>query len=73
VQLTDKMLAVRGQTQDPSAKIEMEETVWRKLLETARTPAERGRLNAMTPEQRGGLIRLHTEQLQEQAEEGGAD
>jgi hypothetical protein len=66
-QLTDKVLATIGQTDDPSAKlISKEEAAWRYLIENARTPEERARLNAMTPAEKGEAIQLAMGQLDDQ-------
>jgi hypothetical protein len=62
------MLASIGQTHDPSARIDLEETTWRYLLEKA-TPEQRSGLNAMKSEERAELIRTTIQQREEAASE----
>lgn len=67
--LTGKMLAAIGKESDPSANAEStEETAWRYLLENAKTPEERARLNAMTAKEKAEAIQLAIEQIADQDE-----
>jgi hypothetical protein len=63
--LTDKMLAARGQENDPSSRMEAGEEVWRYILENA-TPEERARLHALTQAERDEHIRTVQQQLEDQ-------
>lgn len=53
--LTKKMLNAIGKEDDPSAKMEAEEAVWRKILEEA-SPEGRAELHAMSAEKRREMI-----------------
>lgn len=65
--LTDKMLAARGQKDDPAARATEEEekqAIWRSLIERA-GPEERVKLYEMDPDQREALIEAVREQYEE--------
>jgi hypothetical protein len=66
--LTDKMLAARGQKDDPAAKIMQDEAIWQWLLEKAK-PKEKADLHMKTDKEKATLIELAREQYEaEQAE-----
>jgi hypothetical protein len=67
--LTRKMLAVLGETDDPSDRIDAEDIALRKLLENS-TSEERARLLAMTREKQREYVQLYMEQLADQADSG---
>jgi hypothetical protein len=73
-QLTTKMLAAIGKENDPGARLaNAEETAWRYLVEAAKTPAERARLNEMTPEEKAEAIRLVIDQFGDEDSRGKPD
>jgi hypothetical protein len=62
-QLTPEILAFIGQGDDPSAPlVDAEETTWRYLVESAKTPEERARLNTMSPAEKAEAIQLLLDQ-----------
>jgi hypothetical protein len=61
--LTDKMLAAKGQNDDPAAKVMQDEAIWQWLLETAK-PKEKAELHMKNAEERATLIELVREQYQ---------
>jgi hypothetical protein len=63
--LTDKMLAAKGKTDDPAAKIMQDEAIWQWLLEKAK-PNEKAELHMKTPEEKAKLIELSREKHKEE-------
>ena len=64
-QLTDEMLAFRGQKNDPAAKVMQKEVIWRWIVEKV-TGEQRAALFLKSPEEQAKLIELAREQYKQE-------